>query len=59
MTVPVGKEVPQIASLFLSGILTFLILSHFSAGIAVYSVANSIVGAAERAIAVRMPKLRA
>jgi membrane protein insertase Oxa1/YidC/SpoIIIJ len=61
MATPAGKTAgPHAAPLVLSAVVTFLILSHMSAGLAVYSVANSLIGAAERAIALRtLPAPRA
>jgi membrane protein insertase Oxa1/YidC/SpoIIIJ len=53
MTTPAGKAGAQIAPLVVSGVITFLILSHLSAGLAIYSVANSLIGAGERALALR------
>ena len=53
MTAPAGGRVAQIAPLLLPAAVTFLILSHFSAGVAVYSITNSLIGAAERSVAAR------
>jgi len=36
-----------------TGIVTLVVLSHLSAGLALYSIANSVVTGAERQIALR------
>jgi membrane protein insertase Oxa1/YidC/SpoIIIJ len=61
MATPVGKTAgPQVVPVVLSAVITFFILSHLSAGLAVASVANSLMGAAERAVARRtLPATRA
>lgn len=40
-------------SVVVTGCVSFLVLSHFSSAVALYSVANSIVGGVERVIAAR------
>lgn len=50
---PGPKNVSQIIPILVTTAITFLMLSHFSAGVAIYSVSNSVIGAAERAIASR------
>jgi len=44
-----GGRIAQIAPLVVSAVITFAILSHLSAGVALYSVTNSVIGAAEQA----------
>jgi hypothetical protein len=39
--------------------LTLLFLSHMSAGLALYSITNSVVGVAERSLALRANKAAA
>jgi membrane protein insertase Oxa1/YidC/SpoIIIJ len=56
---PVGKGTPMLLPVVLSAVISFAFLSHMSAGVAVYSVANSLVGAAERALARRTLPTRA
>jgi YidC/Oxa1 family membrane protein insertase len=43
----------QTLPVILAVVLTFVFLSHLSAGLALYSVSNSVIGAAERMIAAR------
>ena len=50
---PGAANTSQTLAVVLAGVLTFLFLSHLSAGLALYSVSNSIIGAAERVIAAR------
>jgi membrane protein insertase Oxa1/YidC/SpoIIIJ len=51
---PAGKTAgPPFAPVIVSAAITFVLLSHFSAGLAIASVANSLMGAAERAVALR------
>lgn len=50
---PAGKSIASIAPLVITAAMTFLILSHLSAGLALVSLANSVIGSAERAVAVR------
>jgi membrane protein insertase Oxa1/YidC/SpoIIIJ len=50
---PAAKGVAQFLPVLATTAITFLMLSHLSAGLALYSVANSIVGAVERVIAER------
>jgi membrane protein insertase Oxa1/YidC/SpoIIIJ len=54
-----AKGAAPIFSVMLSMALALLFLSHLSAGIALYSIANSVVGVVERALAVRANKLAA
>jgi membrane protein insertase Oxa1/YidC/SpoIIIJ len=53
-----AKAVAQIAPIVVASVLTFLFLMHMSAGLALYSVANSVVSAAERRLAARSLKAR-
>jgi membrane protein insertase Oxa1/YidC/SpoIIIJ len=50
---PAAANTSQTLAVVLAGVVTFLFLSHLSAGLALYSVSNSIIGAAERVIAAR------
>jgi YidC/Oxa1 family membrane protein insertase len=50
---PAGAPGAQLLPVVVATIVTFLFLSHLSAGVALYSVSNSVIGAAERAIAAR------
>ena len=43
----------QVLPTLVATVVTFLLLSHFSAGLALYSVSNTVIGVAERAIAGR------
>jgi membrane protein insertase Oxa1/YidC/SpoIIIJ len=45
-----AKTIAQIAPVVVTGALTLLFLSHMSAGLALYSVANSLVSGAERVL---------
>jgi membrane protein insertase Oxa1/YidC/SpoIIIJ len=56
MTAPAGNGAAKLLPIVGATAITFLMLSHFSAGVALYSVSNSIIGAAERAIAARTPR---
>jgi len=42
-----------VAPVIITGVVSFLILSHFSSAVALYSVANSVVGGVERAVAAK------
>lgn len=53
-----AKAVAQIAPIVVTSVLTFLFLMHMSAGLALYSVANSVVSAAERRLVARSLKAR-
>lgn len=53
-----AKAVAQIAPIVITSALTFLVLTHMSAGLALYSVANSVVTAAERRLVARSLKAR-
>jgi YidC/Oxa1 family membrane protein insertase len=48
-----GSNGAQLIPVVLATGITFFMLSHLSAGVALYSVSNSIIGAVERAIATR------
>jgi YidC/Oxa1 family membrane protein insertase len=48
-----AKPGAQVIPMLISGIVTLLVLSHLSAGLALYSIANSVVTGAERQIALR------
>jgi YidC/Oxa1 family membrane protein insertase len=48
-----ASRAAQIAPI-LTAVVTYVILSHFSAGVALYSLANSVIGATEQALARRM-----
>ncbi len=48
-----GRTGPQLVSVMVPAIVTMLVLSHFSAGVAVYSITNSLINSAERFIASR------
>jgi YidC/Oxa1 family membrane protein insertase len=50
---PEGKTAAQAIPVLITGIITLLVLSHLSAGLALYSIANSVVGGVERRIALR------
>jgi len=50
---PGAANTSQTLSVLLAGVVTFLFLSHLSAGLALYSVSNSVIGVAERMIAAR------
>lgn len=43
-----GKAIAQVAPVVITSVLTLLFLAHMSAGLALYSVANSVVAATER-----------
>jgi len=45
-----GGRIAPLAPLVVSAVITFAILSHLSAGVALYSVTNSAIGAAEQAV---------
>ena len=53
-----AKAVAQVAPIVITSALTFLFLTHMSAGLALYSVANSVVAAAERRLVARGLKAR-
>jgi YidC/Oxa1 family membrane protein insertase len=48
-----SRQVSQLVPLAITGAVTFLILSHLSAGVALYSITNAVVGGVEQAIARR------
>ena len=50
---PAAANTSQTLGVVLAGVVTFFFLSHLSAGLALYSVSNSVIGAAERLIAAR------
>jgi membrane protein insertase Oxa1/YidC/SpoIIIJ len=50
---PAGRSTPPLAPIVISAAITFLFLSHASAGLAIYSIANSLIGGAERFVAGR------
>jgi YidC/Oxa1 family membrane protein insertase len=50
---PEGKSVVQAVPVIVTGVITLLVLWHLSAGLALYSIANSVVSGAERRIALR------
>jgi membrane protein insertase Oxa1/YidC/SpoIIIJ len=50
---PGARNLSQILPVLVTTAVTFLMLSHFSAGLALYSVSNSIIGAVERVIAAK------
>lgn len=52
---PDGKTVAQLVPVAITGVITLTILSHLSAGVALYSIANSVIAGAERRIALRLP----
>jgi YidC/Oxa1 family membrane protein insertase len=51
IAIPQGGGTPQVVSVVLGAAITFAILSHVGAGLALYSVANSVITGAERMIA--------
>jgi membrane protein insertase Oxa1/YidC/SpoIIIJ len=53
MASPAGKGAGHLVPIIVPAIVTLLIMSHLSAGVAVYSIANSLIGAAERSVASR------
>jgi membrane protein insertase Oxa1/YidC/SpoIIIJ len=53
MTIPQGSSGAQLLPALLSAIITFVILSHLGAGLALYSVTSSMIGGVERMIAER------
>ena len=53
MSSPDGRATAQLMPILVTGGITLFVLSHLSAGIALYSIANSVVGGAERQIALR------
>jgi len=50
---PAASPGAQLLPVVVATAVTFLVLSHLSVGVALYSVSNSIIGAVERAIAAR------
>jgi YidC/Oxa1 family membrane protein insertase len=48
-----AKPAAQLMPILITTAISFVVLWHFSAGVALYSISNSIVGAVERAIAQR------
>lgn len=55
-TVPHADPGAQVVPMLLAGAVTFAVLSHFSAGLALYSIANSGIAGLERMIAARPMK---
>ncbi|HEY4218586.1 MAG TPA: hypothetical protein VGM67_15705 [Gemmatimonadaceae bacterium] len=53
MASPDGPRTAPLVPMLVPAIVTFVLLSHFSAGVAVYSITNSLIGAAERHVAAR------
>jgi len=53
LAAPGGLRASQLAPMIVSCLLTFLIVSHLSAGVAVYSITNSLIGGAEQFVAKR------
>jgi YidC/Oxa1 family membrane protein insertase len=56
MTIPQGGSSAQLFPAVLSAIVTFAVLSHLGAGLALYSVTSSVIGGMERMIAERTIK---
>lgn len=52
---PQGRGLAQVVPVAVTSVITLLVLSHFSAALALYSIANSVIGGAERQIALRTP----
>jgi membrane protein insertase Oxa1/YidC/SpoIIIJ len=52
---PESKTAAQVIPVVVTGVITLLILTHVSAGVALYSIANSVIAGAERQIALRSP----
>jgi membrane protein insertase Oxa1/YidC/SpoIIIJ len=50
---PEGKSAAQAIPILVTGALTLAIAWHFSAGVALYSIANSVITGIERQIAIR------
>lgn len=50
---PEGNQAMRLLPLAITGAITYLFLSHFSAGVGLYSITNSVVMAAERVVARR------
>jgi len=50
---PEGRSAVQVLPVVIAGVITLLVLTHLSAGLALYSIANSVIGGAERRIAIR------
>lgn len=50
---PEGKSVAQAVPVIVTAVVTLAILSHLSAGLALYSIANSVIAGIERQIAIR------
>jgi YidC/Oxa1 family membrane protein insertase len=50
---PEGKSIAQALPVIVTGVITLTILSHLSAGLALYSIANSVISGIERQIAIR------
>jgi YidC/Oxa1 family membrane protein insertase len=50
---PEGKSAAQAIPVLMTGAVTLAIVWHFSAGVALYSIANSVITGIERQIAVR------
>ena len=53
MSSPEARGAAQAVPIVITGVVTLLVLSHFSSAIALYSIANSVVSGAERQIAMR------
>jgi len=56
---PEGKSVAQALPVIVSAVATLAILSHLSAGLALYSIANSVIAGVERQIVLRTPTTNA
>jgi len=50
---PESNQALRLMPLAITGVITYLFLSHFSAGVGLYSITNSVMMVAERAIARR------
>jgi membrane protein insertase Oxa1/YidC/SpoIIIJ len=53
MAAPGGPRAAHLVPMIMSGLITLVVVSHLSAGVAVYSITNSLIGAVERSIAAR------
>jgi YidC/Oxa1 family membrane protein insertase len=51
-----GRSAVQVFPVVIAGVITLVVLTHLSAGLALYSIANSVIGGAERRIAIRAVK---
>jgi membrane protein insertase Oxa1/YidC/SpoIIIJ len=48
---PEAGQAARVLPLVISGVITYVFLSQVSAGVALYSIANSVVGMVEQSIA--------